>query len=138
MSIDQNIAILKEAYQAWNDNGENSFERWMGMLADDIQWGSIADGATCVAFTRACQCKNDVRRYFQELASDWEMLHYTTSEFIAQGDRVVMIGHCGWRNRKTGKVVETPKADIIRIRDSKIVEFYEFYDTAKVIAGAQP
>ena len=27
-------------------------------------------------FTRLCNCKNDVLRYFEELSSDWELIYY--------------------------------------------------------------
>ena len=64
------------------------------------------------------------------------MLDYTADEFVAQGDRVVMLGSCEWKHRGTGKTVKTPKADVIRMRDGKIVDFMEFYDTAAAIAGA--
>ena len=65
------------------------------------------------------------------------MIHYTVNEYIAQGDRVVAVGHCKWRHRKTGRDVETPKVDIITMKDSKMVDFYELYDTAKAIACSQ-
>lgn len=126
-----NVDILKEAYQKWNDNKQDSFEHWMDLMADNVQLNSIANGVPGMEFARTCQCKSDVLRYFTELAEVWEMLHYTTEEFISEGERVVMIGRCGWRNRNTGKIVETPKVDIIRMKDSKIVEFYELFDTEK-------
>jgi len=137
MSIETNIEVLKEAYQFWNDNKEKAFENWMDLMADDVKLESIADGAKGLEFSKCCDCKDDVFRYFQVLAEDWEMIHYTVDEFIAQEDRVVVVGTCGWKNKKTNKTVETPKADIIRMKDSKIIEFYEFYDTAKAIAAAQ-
>ncbi len=137
MSEEGNVAVLKQAYRAWNENKEKAFEHWTNLIADDVQWRSIAEGAPEMKFTRCCTSKDDVLRYFRELASDWEMVHFTPSEFIAQGDRVVMLGQCAWKHRATGKVVETPKADIFRMKDSKIVEFYEFYDTALAYAGAK-
>jgi uncharacterized protein len=48
---------------------------------------------------------------------------------------VVMIGHCAWRNKATGKVVSTPKADSWRFANGKAVEFYEYFDTAQVHAA---
>ena len=138
MSEENNVAILKKAYQYWDDNREQAFENWMNLMSEDVKFESIADGAKGMEFTRSCNCKNDVLGYFQELAAEWEMIHYTVNEYIAQGDRIVALGTCGWRHRKTGKEVDTPKADIIRMKDSKIVDFYEFYDTAKAIAGSQP
>ncbi len=138
MNEDSNVAVLREAYQLWSDNKERAFEHWMGLMADDVKLESIADGAAGLEFSRCCSCKDDVLRYFLELAETWEMLDFRVDEFVAQGDRVVALGRCSWRNRNTGRILETPKADIIRMRDSKIVEFYEFYDTAKAIAAAQP
>ena len=44
--------------------------------------------------------------------------------------RVVVLCDVSSRFRKTGKVAFTPKADIHRLRDGKICEFFEFYDTA--------
>ena len=66
------------------------------------------------------------------------MITYDMDDFIAQDDRVVVIGNVAWRNKATGKVAETPKVDIWRFRDGKVVEFAEFYDTARSFAAAVP
>jgi hypothetical protein len=47
-----------------------------------------------------------------------------------------MLGSCGWKNRRTGVTVQTPKADFLRLRDGQVVEFFEFFDTAKAMAAA--
>jgi hypothetical protein len=64
------------------------------------------------------------------------MVDWQTKEFIAQGDRVVVLVNCTWKFKKTGQVVSTPKADVWRMKDGKAVEFYEYYDTAQVHAAA--
>ncbi|MCH9671783.1 MAG: nuclear transport factor 2 family protein [Gammaproteobacteria bacterium] len=137
MSEAKNVEVLKQAYQYWNDNKEQAFEHWMELVSDDVNFKSLADGAPGMEFTRRCECKEDLRRYFLELAAEWEMIHYTVDEYIAQGDRVVAVGSCGWRHRATGKEIDSPKADIVRMRESKIIEFFEFYDTAKIVAVTQ-
>lgn len=43
-----------------------------------------------------------------------------------------------FRHRKTGKVAESPKADVFRFRDGLIVEFAEFFDTARALADTHP
>ena len=63
------------------------------------------------------------------------MMEYEAEHFVAQGDRVVMLGRCAWSYRKTGKVVWTQKADSWRFENGKAVEFFEFYDTAQVLAA---
>ena len=136
MIEDDNVKLLRDVYQSWNNSKAESVALWMNLLADNVEWRSIAEGAPGMEFTKGCCSKDEVAHYFEQLGSEWAMIHYTADEFIAQGDRVVMIGSCGWKHKRTGKIVETPKADIIRMKDSKIVEFYEFYDTAKALAAS--
>ena len=56
---------------------------------------------------------------------------------IAQDDRVVVVSRVAFKSRITGKVAQSPKADIFRFRDGKIVEFIEFFDTAAAAAATQ-
>ena len=65
--------------------------------------------------------KKDFERYFQGLLADWEMIHYKTDHFIVEGDNIAVRGSTTWRNRKTGKVCDTPKADFWTFRDGKVV-----------------
>ncbi len=109
----------------------------MAMIDDKVNWRSIADGARGMEFTRVCCGKDEVAQYFQDLGDEWEMKHYTVDEFIAQGDRVVMLGSCGWTNRKTGQQVDTPKADFITMKDGRIIDFYEMYDTMKALEASR-
>ena len=134
----RNVEILKDAYARWNDSkaASESVEHWLSLIAEDVRWRSLADGSSGMEFTGECNCKAEVVQYFQVLGSQWELDHYNADEFIAQNDRVVMIGSCKWTHRQTGKTVETPKVDILRMKDGLIVDFYEFYDTAKALAGA--
>lgn len=133
----RNLALVKEAYRRWNEEKGTAFEFWMDLLAEDIDFRSLGAGAPGMEFTEDCNCKDSVRAYFEGLAGDWEMLHYSPEEYVVEGDRVVMRGHCGWRHRRTGKAVETPKADFFRFRDGKVVAFYEFFDTAAALAATE-
>jgi len=65
------------------------------------------------------------------------MINYKTGAFIADGDWVAMRGSTAWKNRATGRVVDTPKADFWRFRNGKVVEFHEFYDTAALYDAAR-
>ena len=64
--------------------------------------------------------------YLDGLTRDWEMIFYRIDDYIAQGDRVVAIGSTSWRNKKTRKIVTTPKVDIWRMKNGKAVEFSEY------------
>lgn len=132
-----NVAALRAGYRLWSERDPEAVAYWMNLLADDVSWRSLADGAAGMEFSRACHCKADVARYFEELARDWDMNHFTVDEFLAQGDRVVVLARCGWTHKRTGTAVESPKVDVFRMRDGKIVEFAEYYDTAKALAATK-
>jgi uncharacterized protein len=127
-----NVALLKRCYQKWSDSRGGSVDDWMAVCADNIKFGSIAEGPSKVEYLTAYSRRDALATYFEGLKRDWEMIEYVTEHFIAQGDRVVMLGRCSWRFKKTGKVVSTPKADSWRFADGKAVEYYEYYDTAKL------
>ena len=135
---DTHINLLKAAYKRWHDTKAGSVDHWLGLMTDDIQFRSLAAGAARMEFTRTSTCKDEVKAYFSQLGSQWEMIHYTINEYIAQGDRVVALGTCSFRHKQTGKVLETPKADFHKFRAGKICEFFEFYDTAQAISKATP
>ncbi|RZL89683.1 MAG: nuclear transport factor 2 family protein [Variovorax sp.] len=131
----KNVEILRDGYQRWHESRADSAAYWMSLMADDIRWRSLGAGAAGAEFTRECCSKPEVQRYFEQLGAQWELISYTADEFVAQGDRVVMLGRAQWKHRTTGKIVDTPKADVHRLRDGKVVDFMEFYDTAAAIGA---
>jgi len=134
----QNVAILKEAYRQWHDTRGASVKVWLDLMAEDVKVRSLADGKPAAPFATEGNSKEQFKRYFDGLLAEWEMIHYKTDQFIAEGDRVAMLGSTAWRNRRTGREVNTPKADFWTFRDGKVVAFYELYDTAALVAAAQP
>lgn len=129
------VSKLREAYESWDTSKGTNHEKWLELMSDNVVFRSLAGGSPGLEFTKECHSKEDVRGYFEGLAKDWEMLHYTPEQYIAEGDNVVVRGTCGWKNKHTRNIVQTPKADFFRFKDGKIIEFFEFYDTAKAIAG---
>ena len=133
----QNLAALKHAYRQWHESKGGSVNLWLDLMADDVRIHSLAAGAPGAEFTRHVASKEGFKQYFAGLLADWEMIHYTTDVFVAEGDHVAMRGSTAWRNKKTGRVIDTPKADFFTFRDGKIAEFHEFYDTAKTLGAAR-
>jgi uncharacterized protein len=129
---EQNLAKLKEAYVHWADSKGASADQWMAICAENINFGSIAEGGHGVSYLTTYRSRRELAQYFAGRASEWEMIEYVPEHFVAADDRVVMLGRCSWRFKRTGKVVATPKVDSWRFADGKAVEFYEYYDTAKV------
>jgi ketosteroid isomerase-like protein len=131
----RNVEMLRTLYARWHDSRGADVASWLECMADTVDWRSLAEGAAGMEFTQRAVGKDDVRGYFELLGRDWEMQSYTVDHFVAQGDRVVMLGRCAWKHRATGKFVDTPKADAITLADGKIVGFMEYYDTAQALAA---
>ena len=131
----RNVEILKAAYSAWHKSkGEANV--WLDILADHVDWGSLANGQPGLEFSRPRASKKDVVGYFAELAKDWSMEFYHVNEYVAQGNRVVAIGECSWTHRRTGKTATIPKVDIWLFEEGKVTQFMEYYDTHAAIMAA--
>lgn len=133
---DDNVAILREGYAAWyKTRGDASV--WIDILADHVNWGSLADGKPGMEFGKQRASKQEVVGYFKELMNDWSMEFYHVNEFVAQGSRVVALGECSWTNKRTKKTVTMPKVDVWKFENGKVVEFMEHFDTHTAIMASQ-
>lgn len=139
MSVQQNIEKLRKGYAAWTVSKGSAVDYWINLLDDNVQWASTVDEANLgMSFAKDRQSKDGVRAYFENLGSIWEMVFFDLEDMIGQNNRVVVLGNCKWKNRNTGKAVETKKVDVFRFKNGKILEFREYFDTAKAIAASTP
>jgi len=131
-----NKAILSKAYQLWHETRGASIDHWLDISSDKISFGSLAQGAEPVRFTAQRNNKDEMRGYLKELTNDWKMIHYTVDHYIAEGDFVIAVGSTAWTNKATDKVADTRKVDVARFHEGKMIEFFEYYDTAALINAA--
>ena len=71
---EMHVTLLKEGYKKWHETKAGSVDYWLSLMTDDIQFRSLAAGAPKMEFTRASTCKEEVKSYFAQLTSDWEMI----------------------------------------------------------------
>lgn len=130
---------VKKLYQMWGDSrgSADAAEAWLDLMADDVEVFSLGAGAPGIEFTRGGRGRAVAERYLSDLRENWEMVEYEIDEYVAEGDRIVSIGRCAFRNRHTRKVARTPKVDVYRFRDGRVVEFREYYDTAGLLEAAR-
>jgi ketosteroid isomerase-like protein len=138
MVTGETLAKLKAAYKKWHDTRGQSAEDWVEMMADDVKLRSVADGADGMKFSAPRDGKEAARGYFAALGDEWEMVYHHADEFLVDGDRVAVFGRCAFRHRGTGKVAESFLNHRWRFRAGLVVEYAEFYDTARAFAAATP
>jgi ketosteroid isomerase-like protein len=120
---------LKQAYSTWSASKGTSADHWFDLFADQIEMRSVLAPELPDDLAAHRVSKSAAMEYFQTLGRDWEMIEFKADRFVDDDDDVVMVGRCAWRNRATGRIVDTPKVDIWHFEDGKAVTFLEMFDS---------
>ena len=68
--------------------------------------------------------------FFSTVNEVQDILQFKPKEFIAQGDKVVVLEHYSWRVKATGREFSSDWAHVMTFKDGKITSFHEYTDTA--------
>jgi ketosteroid isomerase-like protein len=120
---------LKSAYDNWRRTKGGNLDEVLNLFDDQIEMHSVLEPGVKHELARVQTSREDTKKYFRELLDNWEMIDFPTEKVLADGDTVVWIGRCHWRNRKDGNVLDTPKIDVWTFRNGKAVRFFEMFDT---------
>ncbi|MEI9927667.1 MAG: nuclear transport factor 2 family protein [Sphingomonas sp.] len=120
---------LRHAYQQWHETKGASSDLFLDLLADEIVMRTVLNPAEPHPMAQERIGIEHARDYLDSLVLNLEMLEFPTEEIVAQGDTVVWIGSCHWRDPRSGREARTAKADIWRFRDGKAVSVMEMFDT---------
>ena len=71
--------------------------------------------------------------FFKVLGESLETLQFELRDFIAQGNKVVVIGYERGRAKPTGRLYEIEFVHLWSVRDGKISEFWVYTDTAALV-----
>ena len=131
MSLEEsNVDRIKELYRLY---AAGEIDPVIDALHEDVRWCS-AGSADQLPWLGQCYGRDGVIRYFETLRQNLSVERYEPKYFVAQGDRVVSVVELTVRDLNSGRGGALEKADVFRLRDGKILEFDEFYDTAGVAA----
>ncbi len=131
MSEQENLQSVIQGYQQF---GQGDLEAVLSNFADDAELinPSLKEVIPHAGRSRG---KEQIRQYFtltNEL-STFERMEPT--DFMAQGDKVVVLGAASVRVKATGKLIETDFAHVFTLRDGKTVKLQVFDDSAQVAAA---
>ena len=129
MTENPNLEALRGAYARWSGTKGGNVDEILDLFDAQIEMRSALSEDVPDPIAGTHRRWQQAAQYFSGLLRDWEMLAFDVDRLIDGGDEIVMVGRCAWRNRATGKVVDTPKVDIHTFRNGKIVRFQEVYDT---------
>ena len=81
--------------------------------------------------------REEVKKFFEVQSLAEDLTDYEPREFIAQGDRVVVLGRSTATVRSTGRHYSTEWVHIHTVRDNLITNSVEFFDTAAALRAFQ-
>lgn len=125
MSIEKNTQIVQEGYEKF---GSGDIPGLLERFADDIQWTTPT--VENAPFTGRRSGLEAVTEFFQLLNEAEEFSRFEPLEFVAQDDKVVVHGEFATTVKATGRSYESEWVHLFTLKDGKITNFLEFFDTA--------
>lgn len=127
----QNTAVVQRLYAGF---ATGDVEAVLAEMAPDIEW-TEAEGYPYAGVYAGPDAI--VAGVFARLATEWQDYEAKPDSYVAQGDRVVALGHYSGRYLETGKAFRAPFAHVWTLRDGKLVRFVQYTDTAVVMKALE-
>jgi ketosteroid isomerase-like protein len=132
---EENVSKVKRLYDSFKRREVDSI---MAMFADNavmhgpapsgvLPWGGTYNGRSGVA------------QFFKTLGESLEPQQFDLNDFIAQDNKVVVLGYQKGRAKPTGRPYEIEFVHVWTIRDDgKFIEFRVYNDTASLVEALRP
>ena len=128
MSEQQNLEIVRSAYAAF---GRGDLEGLLALLDPQVSWRTPGPPDLPTAGLRRGIA--EVREFFGILLNTFDLQEFRPSDFLAQGDKVVILGTSREGPKGTGRLVDFRWVHVFTIRNGKIVEFEEPADVSALV-----
>jgi uncharacterized protein len=133
MSEKENTALVQQAYALF---GHGDIPGVLKLLSPDVVW-QITDVEN-VPFTGTFKGPEGVGRFFAKFAESVDILNFEAQEFVAQRDKVVVLGESLVRTKAYGTEIRNKWAHVLTVADGKVKHFQDYGDTAAAARGFKP
>jgi ketosteroid isomerase-like protein len=123
MSIEKNIQIVKDFFAAI---GSGDKQGLLALVAEDIEW-IIPGGDWPLAGTHRGHA--GLARVLQKASDEVEMTYPEPPEFVAQGERVMVVGVATGKIKATNRTFRDDWVFAITVRNGKLTNIREYIDT---------
>ena len=127
MNEQQNTHLVQQFYQSMKTDDTQSLQN---SLARDVEW-ELPEMEN-VPFAGKWHGREGVGQFFGKVSEVQDVVEFEPKEFIAQGNKVVVLGHFTMRIKATGRNVSSNWAHVWTVENGQITRFYEYVDTAVV------
>ena len=131
MSIEKNVQIVKDFFAAM---GRADKQGLLALVAEDIEW--IIPGKDW-PLAGTYRGHAELAAVLKKASKEVEMKYPTPPEFVAQGDRVLVIGVATGKIYATNKPYRDEWVFDITVRDGKLTKIREYVDTQALARASQ-
>ncbi|MHC2301689.1 nuclear transport factor 2 family protein [Rhizobium mongolense] len=130
MSIEKNIQTVKDFFAAI---GRGDRQALLALVAEDIKWIIPGEDWPLAGTYRGHAGLADLL----DTASRSMETSTEPREFVAQGDRVLVVGFASGKVKATNKPFEDDWIFAITVRDGRLTSIQEYIDTQALVRAAQ-
>ena len=134
MSIEANVEAVKDFFAAL---GSGDKERLLALVTEDMEWIIPGEDWPLAGTHRGHAGLADV---LQTASETVEMTYPKPPEFVAQGDRVLVVGVATGKIKATNKPFKDDWIFDVAVKNGKLTKIREYIDTqalAKAAAGEE-
>ena len=131
MSIEKNIQTVKDFFAAIV-RGDR--EALLALVAEDIEWIIPGEDWPLAGTHRG---HAELAAVLQKASKEVETTYPEPPEFVAQGDRVMVVGVATGKIKATNKPFKDDWVFDITVRDGKVKKIREYIDTQALARASQ-
>lgn len=127
-----NTEVVQAAYEAF---GQGDIPGLLSHLDSDITW--VHPDNDDIPWAGSYRGHDGVIKFFTAIGENVDFLAFEPRAFVAEEDKVVVLGYEKNRHKHTGREWETDWTHAFTLKDGKVVSFQEYTDTAAVAEGCR-
>lgn len=131
MSIENNVETVKDFFVAI---GSGDRDKVLTLAAEDIEWIIPGEDWPLAGTHRG---HAGLVEFFKTASGAMET-STEPREFVAMGDRVLVVGYATGRVKATGKAFEDHFVFVITVRDGRLTNIREYVDTQALARASAP
>jgi uncharacterized protein len=131
MNEAQNVEVVKNAYAAFQ---RGDIAAILASLDPGIVWRGVIGAGPHVPMAGERHGTAEVAAFFKTVGENVRFSQFEPRQFLAQGDRVVTLGH--YRGTApSGGSFDSDFVMVFTVRNGKVTEFQEFLDSSQLNAA---
>lgn len=127
MNEQANTQLVQQAYQLFTSGNIQTF---LNLLADDVLW-QLPEMAN-VPFAGTWNGRQQVGQFFGQMSEVQDVVEFEPEEFIAEGDKVIVLGRFTMHVKATGRASRSEWVHVWTVEGDSVRSVREYVDTLAV------